>query len=115
MRDKGLILLAVLIVLAGIAGYYYFDQMLLIWRILGVIASLAIAAFVMLQTETGQNVLGFSTKAISEGKKVVWPARREATQITGVVILGAILSGLFIWAADSIIFKAVYDWVLGTV
>ncbi len=115
MRDKALILLAVLAIAAGVAGYYYFDQALTIWRILGFVASLIVAFLLLITTELGRNIGAFSSKAVSEGKKVVWPARKEATQITGVVILGAILASLFIWAADSIIFKAVYDWVLGTV
>ncbi len=115
MRDKALILLAVLAVVAGVYGYYHFDQALTIWRILGFVASLIVAFLLMMPTEMGHNIAAFSGKAWSEGKKVVWPARREATQITGIVILGAILASLMIWAADSLIFKAVYDWVLGTV
>lgn len=115
MRDKALILLAVLVLIAGVFGYYYFDQLLTIWRILGFVAGLIVAFLLMMPTEMGQNMAAFSSKAVNEGKKVVWPARREATQITGIVILGAILASLMIWAADSVIFKAVYDWVLGTV
>lgn len=115
MQDKALNLLAVLAIIAGVAGYYYFDQTLAVWRILGFVASLIAAFLLMMPTVTGRNIAAFSAKAISEGKKVVWPARREATQITGIVILGAILASLMIWAADSLIFKAVYDWVLGTV
>ncbi|MFT6156505.1 MAG: preprotein translocase subunit SecE [Neolewinella sp.] len=115
MRDKALILLAVLTVMVGILGYYYFDQALTVWRILGFVVSLIVAFLLMMPTEMGRNIAAFSNKAVSEGKKVVWPARKEATQITGIVILGAMLSSLLIWAADSLIFKAVYDWVLGTV
>ena len=47
------------------------------------------------------------------GQKVGGPARPEATQVTLIVIAGAIITSLFIWAADTIIFKVVYGLILG--
>ncbi|MEE9447280.1 MAG: preprotein translocase subunit SecE [Arenicellales bacterium] len=114
MADKLKLLVAALIIAAGVYAYYYFDQILQIARVGIVLASVALAVFVALMSQTGKDTLAFANKAKSEATKVVWPARPEATQITLIVIAGAIIASLFIWMTDSILFKVVYDLILGT-
>ncbi len=112
--DKLKLLIAILIVVAGVAGFYYFDEWLQLARVGLVIVALILAAVVAMTSQTGQNVKSFAMKAKSEGGKVVWPGRPEATQITMIVVAGAIIASLFIWLTDSILFKVVYDLILGT-
>ncbi len=113
MADKLKLLVAFLIVAAGIAGFYYFDQWLQVARVGLILVAFALAVGVALTSQTGKEVQAFASKAISEGKKVVWPARPEALQITGIVLFGAVLTSLFIWLTDSILFKVIYGWILG--
>ena len=114
MADKLKLLIAILIIAAGIFAFYYFDQWLQVARVGLVIGALVIAAMVAATSESGRNVLSFASKAKSEGAKVVWPGRPEATQITLIVVAGAIIASLFIWLTDSVLFKVVYDLILGT-
>ena len=113
MADKLKLLLAFLIVVAGIYAFYYFDQWLQVARVGLVIGSIVAAFFVALTSEPGKNALRFAQKAKSEGAKVVWPGRPEATQITLIVVAGAIIASLFIWLTDSILFKVIYGVILG--
>lgn len=113
MVDKLKLFIAVLIIVAGVFAFYYFDQWIQAARVALMIGSVALAFFVTSQTEAGRNVLSFAAKAKSEGAKVVWPGRPEATQITLIVVAGAIIASLFIWLTDSILFKVIYGMILG--
>ena len=111
--DKLKLLIAGLIVIAGIAVYYYFDEWLQLARVGVVVAAVVLAMVVAGTSETGRGFLSFASKAKSEGGKVVWPARKEATSITIYVLIMAFLIGVFIYLADLALFKVVYQWILG--
>jgi preprotein translocase subunit SecE len=113
VADKLKLLIAFLIIAAGVYAFYFFDQWLQVARVGLMLASVAAAVAVALTSEQGKNTLRFASKAKSEGQKVVWPGRPEATQITLIVVAGAIIASLFIWMADSILFKVVYGLILG--
>ena len=113
MADKLKLLIAFLIIAGGIYAYYFFDQWLQVARVGLMLVSVAAALAVAATSEQGKNAIKFASKAKSEGQKVVWPARPEATQVTLIVIAGAIITSLFIWLADTIIFKVVYGLILG--
>lgn len=113
MADKLKLLVASLIIVAGIFAFYYFDQWMQVARVGLILVAFAAAVGVALTSQTGKNAQAFASKAISEGKKVVWPARPEATQVTLIVLAGAVITSIFIWATDSILFKVIYGWILG--
>ncbi len=113
MLDTVKLIIAGLIVVAGIAAYYLFDEWLQIARIGVVVAAVILAMLVIASSQMGRNILNFASKARSEGSKVVWPTRKEATQITIIVLIGVLVTGIFIWLADTAIFWAVYDLILG--
>ena len=113
MADKLKLLIAILLVAAGIYAFYFFDQWLQVARVGLLLAIIAAAIAVVSTSELGKTGIKFSSKAISEGKKVVWPARPEATQITLIVLAGAIIASLFVWLADTVLFKVIYGLILG--
>ena len=45
-------------------------------------------------------VTGYFRETVAELRKVTWPTRREAMQLTGLVIVVMILVGLILFAAD---------------
>ena len=51
--------------------------------------------------------------ARAEAKKVVWPNRKEATQMTLVVFAFVVVMALFLWAADKLIEWLVFSVFLG--
>ena len=48
-----------------------------------------------------------------EVKKVVWPTRKEAGQMTGYVFVFVVLMALFLWLTDKTLEWALYDLILG--
>ena len=113
MADKLKLLIAFLILAAGVFAFSYFDQWLQVARVGLILTTVAAAIGVAATSTQGKAAIKFASKAKSEGQKVVWPARPEATQITLIVLAGAIIASLFIWMADSILFKVVYGLILG--
>jgi preprotein translocase subunit SecE len=50
---------------------------------------------------------------VKETKKVVWPSRREAMQITGVVFGFVLVMALFLWGTDKLLEVVLYGLILG--
>ncbi len=96
---------AFILVIAGIAGYYYLQNSTVafvgVMRVLSVLLGLALAAGVMWTSEPGKRFFVFAKESIAEAKRVVWPSWKETYQTTGVVVLFAVVMALFLWAVDS--------------
>ncbi|MDD4928757.1 MAG: preprotein translocase subunit SecE [Gallionella sp.] len=101
MSDKIKLLIAFLLVVAGVAGYYYLHDSPAVLRLLSVLVGLLLAAGVASASESGRRFIAFSRDSIAEAKRVVWPTRKETIQTTGVVIVFAITMALFLWLVDA--------------
>ena len=101
MADKIRIAVVVLLVVAGVAGFYYLDQSAMIIRVAAVLAGLAAAAVVFLMSEPGKEFYVFSEESVAETKKVVWPTRKETLQTTGIVFAFVVVMALFLWLVDA--------------
>ncbi len=112
MIDKIKIIVAVLTILAAVAVYYQFSDMIQLGRIGIVVAGVILATGLVLTTATGQDAWIFIKGANIERQKVVWPTRPEALQVTLMVIVLVIILGLMMWAFDALSFYAIYDAVL---
>ncbi|HEX8988621.1 MAG TPA: preprotein translocase subunit SecE [Rhodocyclaceae bacterium] len=113
MADKLKFAAALLLLIAGIAGFYLLGDQLMILRVLSVLAGLGAAAGVAWFTEPGQRFFAFGREAKDETKKVVWPTRKETLQTTGAVFAFVVLMALFLWIADKGLEWVLYDLVLG--
>jgi preprotein translocase subunit SecE len=98
--DKVKIVLAIAIVIGGVAGYYAYETAPAVLRIGGVIFSLAIAIGVFMTTDSGRQLWRFIQGSRVELRKVVWPNRQETTQTTLVIIFFVIIMGIFFWLLD---------------
>ena len=112
MIDKVKIVAALLLIVASVALYYYFEDLLQLGRVGIVVAGVIAAAGLVLTTESGQNAWTFIKGANVERQKVVWPSRQEAMQVTLFVIILVIIIGLMMWAFDALSFYAIYDVIL---
>ena len=101
MSDKIRLVIAFLLMSAGIAGYYYLHDSPAVLQLASVLAGLVLAALVGSTSETGKGFIAFAKASVAEGKRVVWPTRKETMQTTGIVILFAITMALFLWAVDA--------------
>ncbi len=101
MADKIKIGVALLLVAAGVVGFYYLQDSLVVFRVLSVLAGVLLALAVFWTSEPGKRFFLFARESVAEAKRVVWPTQKETMQTTGVVIAFAIVMALFLWAVDA--------------
>jgi preprotein translocase subunit SecE len=99
-KDTTLLTLSILALFAGIAAFYWYEDLALPIRIAMVIAGLAAAAGLIWFSWYGREFRQFAVAARIELRKVVWPEREETIKTTYVVFIFAIVMGLFFWGLD---------------
>jgi len=111
--DKAKLALVALLVVAALGGFYGLsDQGTLVqWAVL--LLGLAAAVVVFLLSIPGRELVAFGGDAWRELKKVVWPTRKEATQMTLYVFGFVVLMALFLWFTDKTLEWVFYDLILG--
>ena len=107
MMDTVKLMLTVVIIIAGIVGFYLLDAQPLWVRLLGLLAAVGVAVYVILQTAKGRGLAAFFAAAHTEVRKVVWPSRQETLQTTLVIFIAVLLTSLFLWGVDSLLFVLV--------
>jgi len=113
MADKLKLAFALLLLISGVAGFYYLAEQPTVVRVLAVLAGVVGGGAVAWFTDSGQRFAGFSREAIGEAQKVVWPSRRETLQMTGIVFAFVLVMAIVLWAADKSLEWILYDLVLG--
>ena len=111
--DRLKIAIAILAVIAGLAGFYVLSQQPLVLRIAVVLAGLVIGAGIASTSEPGKRFFAFGRESVAETKKVVWPTRKETIQTTAVVFGFVFVMALFLWVTDKSLELVLYDWVFG--
>ena len=110
--DSAKLIVAVLLVVGGIAAYYYFADTSRLVRVLGLVVAGIVALFVAAQTAKGRSTLEFAKDTQVEVRKVVWPTRQETIQTTGVVVVVVIVTALFLWILD-LLLGGITRWLMG--
>ena len=106
MADKLKFALALLLLAAGVAGFYFLSEQPMILRVLSVLAGLGAGIAVAWFFE-------FAQEAVVETKKVVWPSRKETMQTTGIVFAFVLAMAIMLWMTDKGLEWVLYDLVLG--
>jgi preprotein translocase subunit SecE len=113
MADTIKLVLAALLLAAGVAGFYYLNESAAIVRLAaiaaGAVAGIAVAWF----TAAGQQFLAFLRETVTEVKKVVWPTRKESLQTAGIVFAFVLVMAVFLWVSDKTLEYLLYDLILG--
>ncbi|MYM69152.1 preprotein translocase subunit SecE [Pseudoduganella sp. FT55W] len=112
-NDKIKVVLAIAIAIAGVIGFYYLSDKPALVRAGALVAGLAFAVLILWTSSTGRDFLNFAKEAVRETKKVVWPTRREAAQITGIVFAFVLVMAIFLWGTDKTLEFLLYDVILG--
>ena len=107
MADKIKLIFAVLVIVAAMVGFYYFEQESFLFRVLGLLGAFIVAAVIALTTEAGRNVRSYIRGSTIEVRKVVWPSRKETVQTTLIVFVMVLLVGIFLWLVDMFLMWAV--------
>ena len=103
MVDKIKLGIAALLVAAAVWGFYYLGASPMIARLGVILAGVLLATAVAWTSEPGKRFYVYSQEAIAETRKVVWPARKETVQTTGVVVAFVIVMAIFLWIVDAIL------------
>ena len=101
MVDKIKLAIAVVLVCAGVAGFYLLAESPTIVRVAPVLFGVALGAVVALTTAPGKQFYAFAQESAVETRKVVWPSRKESFQTTGIVFLFVVVMALFLWVVDT--------------
>ena len=111
--DKAKVAAAGALVLAALAAFYLLAAQggLVQWAAL--LVGLAAAVAVFLISEPGRQLVAFGRDAVREVRKVVWPTRKEAIQITAYVFGFVVIMALFLWFTDKTLEWLFYDVILG--
>jgi len=113
--DKIKVALAVVAAIAGVVGFFYLkgQNKPALMCAGALVAGLVFAVLLLWTSTSGRDFLNFAKESVRETKKVVWPTRKEATQITGIVFAFVIVMALFLWGTDKILQFLLYDLILG--
>jgi preprotein translocase subunit SecE len=111
--DKAKLAVSVLLVVAGIVGFYMLTKQGAIAQWGALIAALVAAVVVFMSSESGKEFVAFGRDAVREARKVVWPARKEAMQMTAYVFAFVVVMALFLWVTDKTVEWAIFDLLLG--
>jgi len=111
--DKAKLASALALVVAAVVAFYALSAQggLVQWAALLVCMLLAVVVF--FSSMHGRQLVGFGRDAWREVQKVVWPARKEAMQMTAYVFGFVFLMALFLWVTDKTIEWVFYDLILG--
>lgn len=111
--DKAKLVAAAALVVAALAAFYLLGNRgpLVQWVVL--VLGLAFAAGAFFSSESGRQLVAFGRDAWREVRKVVWPARKEAIQITAYVFGFVLIMALFLWLTDKTLEWLFYDLILG--
>ena len=111
--DKFKLVLVAALVVAAVAGFYGLSAQGAIVQWLALLGGLVVAAVVFLLSVPGRQLVGFGQDAWREVQKVVWPTRKESTQMTLYVFAFVVIMALFLWLADKTLEWVFYDLILG--
>jgi preprotein translocase subunit SecE len=111
--DKAKLAGAALLVLASVVVFYYLGKQDLWVRVLALLVLLAAAVGLFFTSESGKQLIAFGQDSVKEVKKVVWPTRKEATQMTGYVFAFVFLMALYMWITDKTLEWLIFNVILG--
>jgi len=111
--DKAKLAVAVVLLLGAFVAYYLLSGRGALAQWGALIACLVAAVVVFGVSESGKRLVAFGRDAWREAKKVVWPARKEAIQMTAYVFAFVFVMALFLWLTDKTLEWVFYDLILG--
>lgn len=111
--DKAKLGISVLLVVAALAAFYLLSKQGQIAQWGALLVGLGAAVLVFITSEPGKEFVAFGRDAWREVRKVVWPSRKEAIQMTAYVFAFVVVMALFLWLTDKTIEWVFYDLILG--
>ena len=111
--DKAKLAVAGVLVVAAVVAFYMLAKQDLWVRVAALAVLLAAAVATFFTSEPGKQRIAYGNDSTREVKKVVWPTRKEALQMTAYVFAFVFLMALFLFLTDKTLEWLLYDLILG--
>jgi preprotein translocase subunit SecE len=111
--DKAKLAIAGLLVIGAVVAFYALGKQDAWVRLVALLGLLVVAVGIFFTSEAGRQLIAYGQDSVKEVKKVVWPTRKEAIQMTGYVFAFVFVMALFLWLTDKTLEWVLYDLVLG--
>ena len=111
--DKAKLAAAAALVVGAVVVFYVLGKQDLWMRVAAMLALMIAALAAFFTSEPGKQLIAYGKDSSREVRKVVWPTRKEALQMTGYVFAFVVVMALFLWLTDKTLEWVLYDLVLG--
>jgi len=111
--DKAKLAVAGILVVAAVTAFYLLGKQDMWLRVVALLVLLLMAVVTFFVSEPGKQLIAFGRDAVRETRKVVWPTRKEAGQMTLYVFGFVVVMALFLWLTDKTLEWVFYDLILG--
>ena len=111
--DKAKLAGAAALVIGALVAYYLLTKQGQLAQWGALLVGIVAAAVLFFTSEPGKELFAFGRDAWREVKKVVWPSRKEAIQMTAYVFGFVFVMALFLWLTDKTLEWVFYDLILG--
>jgi preprotein translocase subunit SecE len=111
--DKAKLAAAGILVIAAVTMFYVLGKQDMWVRVVSLLVLLVAAVGAFFTSESGKQLIAFGRDSAREVRKVVWPTRKEATQMTLYVFAFVVVMALFLWLTDKTLEWVLYDLILG--
>lgn len=106
--DTVKLVLSVILLIAGMAGFYYFatwngEPVSVLLRVVGLLVTTGAAIAIASTTRQGQKLISFLRDSRMEVRKMVWPTKQETLQTTLIVMVIVLVLAIFLWIVDTIL------------
>jgi preprotein translocase subunit SecE len=112
-KTSWMMILAGLIVILSLVAYYALSSQTIWVRLGALLGGFVVAIVIAAVSADGKRFFAYAKESVAEAKKVVWPSRKETTQMTLVVFAFVVVMALFLWTADKLIEWLVFSVFLG--
>ena len=111
--EKAKLVAVALLVISAVVVFYVLGKQDLWLRVLSLLALMAVAVALYFTSESGKQLIAYGKDSVKEVRKVVWPSRKEAMQMTGYVFAFMVVMAVFLWVTDKTLEWVLYDLLLG--
>jgi preprotein translocase subunit SecE len=111
--DKAKLLLSVVLFVGAFAAFFSLKSQGALAQWGALVVGIVLAAVSFLMADAGRRLVAFGKDSAREVRKVVWPARKEATQMTAYVFAFVVIMALFLWLTDKTLQWVFFDLILG--
>ena len=111
--DKAKLAVAVVLAVGAIVAFYLLSRQGSVVQWAALLVGLVAAVTAFGSSESGRQLWAFGRDSWREVKKVVWPTRKEAMQMTAYVFAFVAIMSVFLWLTDKTLEWVFFDLILG--